>query len=137
MANNVRSACKRSDDRSIFNPNALLTKRLAIAVHVLGLVAGRGVTDSALSFDSFIAFFRGLVFTSAKVVFNARSAVCYIIHFISSIYLYETVEYFILLFKSHLNLDSRTPLMHVYHSPKLFPDGFYEIPQTDSLSPLF
>lgn len=75
MANNVRSAFIRSGDTFIFRPKALLTKRLAISEHVLGLVTGRGATVSALSFDSFIAFFSGLVLTSANGVFKARSAV--------------------------------------------------------------
>jgi len=59
----------------IFSPKALLTNRLAIRVQVLGLVTGRGATVSALSFDSLIAFFNGLVFTRAKGVFSARSAI--------------------------------------------------------------
>jgi len=71
FANNVRSAFIRSGDTSNFSPKALLTKRLAIAVQVLGLVAGRGITVAALSFDSLIAFLRGLVFTSTNGVFNA------------------------------------------------------------------
>lgn len=75
FANKVRSAFKRAGDTFTFNPNALLTSRLAIAVQVLGLVAGRGATVSALSFDSLIPFLRGLVLTSAKGVFKARSAV--------------------------------------------------------------
>lgn len=74
LANNVRSLFKRSGDTSILSPRALLTKRLANEVQVLGLVAGRGATVSALSFDSLIAFFSGLVFTSAKGVFKAWSA---------------------------------------------------------------
>jgi len=71
FANNVRSAFIRSADTFIFSPKALLTSRLAIAVQVLGLVAGRGTTVAALSFDSLVAFLRGLVFTSANGVFNA------------------------------------------------------------------
>lgn len=70
----VRSALKRFGDTSTFNPKALLTRRLAIAVQVLGLIAGGGATVSALSLDSLIAFLRGLVFTSANGVFRALSA---------------------------------------------------------------
>jgi hypothetical protein len=71
FANNVRSALRRSVDTFTFRPKALLTRRLAIAEQVLGLVTGSGVTVSALSFDSLIAFLRGLVFTRANGVFNA------------------------------------------------------------------
>lgn len=71
FANNVRSAFIRSADTFNFSPKALLTSRLAIAVQVLGLVAGRGTTVAALSFDSLVAFLRGLVFTNANGVFSA------------------------------------------------------------------
>jgi len=71
FSNNVRSAFIRSAETFNFSPKALLTSRLAIAVQVLGLVAGRGTTVAALSFDSLVAFLRGLVFTSASGVFNA------------------------------------------------------------------
>jgi len=71
FANNVRSAFIRSGDTFIFSPKALLTSRLAIAVQVLGLVAGRRTTEAALSFDSLVAFLSGLVFTRTNGVFNA------------------------------------------------------------------